>query len=65
MYFIFRVNPSRLFSPQAKIEAYLAKDPNLKASAQRAFVSYAKSVFLMKDKTIFDVRSIDTDKFAR
>ncbi|KAL1131584.1 hypothetical protein AAG570_011198 [Ranatra chinensis] len=60
-----KINPSRIFSPHVKIEAHLAMYPELKASAQRAFVSYAKSVFLMKDKTVFDVKSIDHDKYAR
>lgn len=46
------------------MEAFLAKDPSLKQSAQRAFVSYVKAVFLMKDKSIFKVNSLDTDSFA-
>lgn len=46
------------------MEAYLAKDPSLKESAQRAFVSYVKAVFLMKDKSVFNVQSLDTDSFA-
>lgn len=54
-----------MISPQAKIEALLAKDINLKASAQRAFVAYAKYVFLMKDKSVFNIKAIDTDKYAR
>jgi ATP-dependent RNA helicase DDX10/DBP4 len=47
------------------MEAFLARDPNLKESAQRAFVSYMKSVFLMKNKQIFDVHALDTDSFSR
>lgn len=46
------------------MEAFLAKDPELKDTAQRAFVSYAKSVFLMKDKKVFNVQALDTDSFA-
>ncbi|XP_073986464.1 probable ATP-dependent RNA helicase DDX10 [Rhodnius prolixus] len=60
-----KVNPNHMISPQAKIEALLAKDINLKASAQRAFVAYAKYVFLMKDKSVFNIKAIDTDKYAR
>lgn len=52
-------------NPQAKFEAFLAKDPNLKASAQRAFVAYVKAVFLMKDKTVFQIKTLNTDAFAR
>lgn len=46
------------------MEAFLAKDPTLKDSAQRAFVSYAKSTFLMKDKSVFNVHALNTDAFA-
>lgn len=60
-----RINPAKLMNPQAKFEAFLAKDPNLKASAQRAFVAYLKSVFLMKDKSVFQIKSLNTDAFAR
>ncbi|CAG9861182.1 unnamed protein product [Phyllotreta striolata] len=59
------INPMKLNNPVRKMEAFLAKDPSLKDSAQRAFVSYAKAVFLMKDKEVFDVQSLDTDSFAR
>lgn len=47
------------------MEAFLARDPTLKDTAQRAFVSYAKSVFLMKNKSIFNVQALDTDAFAK
>lgn len=63
--FIYRVNPNKLTSVQRTLEATLAKDHILKESAQRAFVSYIKSVFLMKDKNVFDVSALDTDAFAR
>lgn len=55
----------KLNNPVRKMEAFLARDPTLKDTAQRAFVSYAKSVFLMKDKSVFDVQSLDTDSFAK
>ncbi|XP_014246972.1 probable ATP-dependent RNA helicase DDX10 [Cimex lectularius] len=60
-----KVNPQQMVSPQAKMEAFLAKDPELKVSAQRAFVAYTKSVYLMKDKSVFNIKEIDTHKFAR
>lgn len=55
----------KLTNPQIKMEAFLARDPNLKASAQRAFQSYFKSVFLMKDKSIFKVSALNPDTYAR
>jgi hypothetical protein len=35
--------------------SHLASDKNLKESAQRAFQAYIKSVFLMRNKSIFQV----------
>ena len=50
---------------QRKLEAILAKDVEMKQMAQRAFVTYIKSVYLMKDKEVFDVNKIDLEAFAR
>jgi len=58
------VNPSKMHSITGKISALLAGNKELKETAQRAFVSYIKSISLMKNKQIFDVKSIDTTKFA-
>ncbi len=55
----------KLQNIQRGLEAQLARDKNLKETAQRAFVAYIKSVFLMKDKEVFDVTRLDTDAFAR
>ncbi|KAK7586212.1 hypothetical protein V9T40_004088 [Parthenolecanium corni] len=60
-----RVNMSKLQNIQRSLESQLARDVNLKESAQRAFVAYIKSVFLMKDKEVFDVSKLDTDAFSR
>lgn len=46
------------------MEALLARDANLKADAQRAFVAYIKWVYLMKNKKIFKVQALDFEKFA-
>lgn len=59
------VNPAKLVSIQRKLEAMLARDVELKQMAQRAFVTYVKSVFLMKDKEVFDVHQIDLNALAR
>lgn len=60
-----RINPNKLQSPQRKMEALLARDVQLKESAQRAFIAYIKSVFLMKDKEVFNVHALNTDAYAR
>lgn len=65
VYYVFRINPNKLHSPHRKLEALLARDVSLKESAQRAFVAYIKSVFLMKDKQVFDVKALNTDEYAR
>ncbi|XP_053980562.1 probable ATP-dependent RNA helicase DDX10 isoform X1 [Hylaeus volcanicus] len=62
---MIRINPNKLQSQQRKMEALLARDVSLKESAQRAFVTYVKSVFLMKDKEVFNVHALDTDSYAR
>ncbi len=62
--FLRRVNPKKLVSIQRKVQAHLASDRELKEEAQRAFQSYLKSVFLMRDKLVFDVFKLDTDSFA-
>jgi Domain of unknown function (DUF4217) len=49
------VNPAKLQQIEKKMASYLASDKNLKESAQRAFQAYLKSVFLMRNKSIFQV----------
>lgn len=59
------IDPKRLFSPQAKMEAFLAQSTELKESAQRAFVAYIKSTYMMKNKKVFNVEAIDFDEYAK
>jgi ATP-dependent RNA helicase DDX10/DBP4 len=59
------IDPKRLFSPRIKMEAFLAQNLELKQTAQRAFVAYIKSVYLMKNKKIFNVESINFDEYAK
>merc|ERR1712059_158144 len=58
------VNPAKQQTWDRKMGAYLASDKNLKDSAQRAFNSYVKSVYIMKNKAVFNVESIDLTRFA-
>ncbi|XP_059483588.1 probable ATP-dependent RNA helicase DDX10 isoform X2 [Neocloeon triangulifer] len=60
-----QVNPRKLNNPQRALEACLARDSLLKESAQRAFISYFKAVYLMKDKDVFDVKALDSEAYAR
>jgi len=58
------VNPSKQQTIDRKMAAFLASDKALKESAQRAFISYIKSVNIMKNKNVFNVNSISLTKFA-
>ncbi|XP_029851614.2 probable ATP-dependent RNA helicase DDX10 [Ixodes scapularis] len=59
------VNPRKFVNVQRKMEALCARDVSLKESAQRCFTAYLKSTFLMKDKSVFDVKKLDLEAFAR
>lgn len=58
------VNPKKLTNIQRKCEAYLARDVSLKESAQRAFKSYLKNTFYMKNKQVFQLDKLNLDQFA-
>ncbi|KAJ1075651.1 hypothetical protein K5549_017693, partial [Capra hircus] len=59
-----RINPEKLIDVQKKLESFLAQDQDLKERAQRCFVSYIRSVYLMKDKEIFDVSKLPIPDYA-
>ena len=59
------IDARRMFSPAVKMEGYVAQSTELKESAQRAFVSYIKSVSMMKNKKIFNVESLNFDEYAK
>jgi len=46
------------------IASCLAEDVTLKESAQRAFQAYVKSIYLMKNKSVFNVEKLDLPKFS-
>ena len=48
-----------------KLQILLARDESLKESAKRAFSTYAKSILLMKDKEVFDIKQLDKELYAR
>ncbi|XP_070659473.1 probable ATP-dependent RNA helicase DDX10 [Bos indicus] len=59
-----KINPEKLIDVQKKLESFLAQDQDLKERAQRCFVSYIRSVYLMKDKEIFDVSKLPISDYA-
>ena len=50
---------------QPVLEKMNAENKDLQHLAKRAVISYLRSVYLMKDKSIFKVDSIDKEKLAR
>jgi ATP-dependent RNA helicase DDX10/DBP4 len=40
------------------------KDPELKYLAQKAFITYTKSIYVQKDKEIFNIKNYDLEAFA-
>ncbi|CAF4288374.1 unnamed protein product, partial [Rotaria magnacalcarata] len=47
-----------------KLQALCAQFPELKEEAKRAFTSYLRSLILMGNRKVFDVKSIDIEAFA-
>lgn len=57
-------NPNKALTIKSSLQSFLTEDMNLKHLAQKAFISYVRSVHLQADKEVFDVRKIDTDSLA-
>jgi ATP-dependent RNA helicase DDX10/DBP4 len=57
-------NHRKLFTIKSMLAAQLARDADLKYLAQRAFVSYFRSIFLQKNKAVFDVHQLPAAEFA-
>ncbi|XP_071498064.1 probable ATP-dependent RNA helicase DDX10 [Diadema antillarum] len=60
-----QVNPNKRVTVEKKLQSYCAQSLELKQSAQRAFIAYLKSVYLMKNKDVFKVHKLALDSFAR
>ncbi|XP_077389394.1 putative ATP-dependent RNA helicase DDX10 [Festucalex cinctus] len=59
-----QVNPDKLQHVQQKLEAFLAQEREQKERAQRCFVSYLRSVYLMRNKDVFDVFKLRLREYA-
>ncbi|ERL87187.1 probable ATP-dependent RNA helicase DDX10 [Dendroctonus ponderosae] len=59
------INMTKVQNPVRKLEAFLAMDTTLKDTAQRAVSHYARAVFFMKNKDVFNVQSLDFDAFSK
>ncbi|XP_039261670.2 putative ATP-dependent RNA helicase DDX10 [Styela clava] len=52
------INTEKFTNINSRLESFCAADLELKQRAQRCFVSYIRSVFLMKNKSVFSVQSL-------
>ncbi|ROL47612.1 putative ATP-dependent RNA helicase DDX10 [Anabarilius grahami] len=59
-----QVNPEKLVSVQEKLEAFLAQEIDQKERAKRCFMSYLRSVYLMKNRDVFDVFQLKLPEYA-
>ncbi|XP_041646336.1 probable ATP-dependent RNA helicase DDX10 [Cheilinus undulatus] len=59
-----QVNSEKLQSVEQKLESFLAQEKEQKERAQRCFVSYLRSVYLMKNKEVFDVFKLKLQEYA-
>ncbi|XP_034036643.1 probable ATP-dependent RNA helicase DDX10 [Thalassophryne amazonica] len=59
-----QVNPEKLQNVQQKLEVFLAQEKEQKDRAQRCFMSYLRSVYLMKNKDVFDVFKLNIQEYA-
>ncbi|KAG5462415.1 MAG: hypothetical protein BJ554DRAFT_5263, partial [Olpidium bornovanus] len=55
---------SKALSVKQQLQAACFQDPELKYLGQKAFVSYMRSVYLQKDKSVFDVHALPAEAFA-
>ncbi|SPO30744.1 probable HCA4 - can suppress the U14 snoRNA rRNA processing function [Ustilago trichophora] len=63
---IGRIKPkeSKTQSIQNQLQAFAFQEPQIKHLAQKAFVSYVRSIHLQKNKDIFDVTALPLEPFA-
>ncbi|KAF3443633.1 hypothetical protein FNV43_RR13323 [Rhamnella rubrinervis] len=59
-----KANTKRLQPVSGLLSALLVKYPDMQYTAQRAFLTYLRSIHIQKDKEIFDVLKLPVDKFS-
>lgn len=58
------MNKTKLAPVESKISQLLTQDPALKHLAQKALVSYLRSLHLQRNKTVFDVKGVPAQALA-
>ncbi|PHU13042.1 DEAD-box ATP-dependent RNA helicase 32 [Capsicum chinense] len=61
---VIKANEKKIQSVSDLLASLLVKYPELQHLAQRAFVTYLKSIHKQKDKEIFDVTKLPIDEFS-
>ncbi|KAK4751602.1 hypothetical protein SAY87_005084 [Trapa incisa] len=61
---VIKANTKRIQAVSELLKELLAKYPNINQLAQRAFITYLRSIHIQKDKEIFDVTKLDIDEFS-
>nr|XP_026692384.1 probable ATP-dependent RNA helicase DDX10 [Ciona intestinalis] len=58
------IQSNKLGKIDRKLQSYCAEDKEFKEKAQRCFVAYIRSTFLMKDKSVFDAMKVPFSEFS-
>lgn len=61
---IMNIKQKNKKSIRPQLQSLCFKDPQMKNLGQRAFISYYRSVYIQKDKNIFRIDELPTEKFA-
>lgn len=59
-----KIRASKTQSIEQRLQSLAFQDPEIKYLAQRAFVSYLRSVYLHKDKEVFKLTELPAEEFA-
>ncbi|KAG8386133.1 hypothetical protein BUALT_Bualt03G0117300 [Buddleja alternifolia] len=59
-----KANTKRVQPVSGLLAALLVKYPNLQSLAQRAFITYLRSIHKQRDKEVFDVTKLPIDEFS-
>ncbi|KAL8003406.1 putative ATP-dependent RNA helicase DEAD-box, LPPG:FO 2-phospho-L-lactate transferase CofD/UPF0052 [Plasmopara halstedii] len=59
-----KLNPAKSTSCHQKVASVVAGDKEIKALAQKAFMSYVRSVYLQPDREVFDATALALDAYA-
>ncbi|GMM39043.1 RNA-dependent ATPase [Saccharomycopsis crataegensis] len=59
------IKTSKIKSIQSQLQALCFSNPELKYLAQKAFISYFRSIHLQSDKEVFDINKLPSEEFAK